>query len=55
MVKKYYIKYKDLDGKYCDTKQSNRKFASVDEFMEHCDMFGIKWEYFKDIELLEDE
>lgn len=54
-MKKYYIKYLDINGKPCNTKSVKRKYVSVDAFIEECQKYGIKWEHFKNIELMEDD
>ena len=46
------IKYLDCDGVEC---QSNRRFKTVDDFINFCQQYRIKWETFKQIWIDGDE
>ncbi len=51
-MRKYYIQYLDADKILCNTKNTNRKYSSVDEFIDECQKYGTKWETFDNIELM---
>jgi len=46
------VKYKDIENEICYTQQ---RFKSISDFIEFCKLYGIKYQDFKEIELVEDE
>ncbi len=46
------IRYKDCDGVWCE---DSREHAGIDAFIEFCELYGINWCSFQEIEAINED